>query len=200
MSDTTGFVDRYLNEMVGIAKASSREELTRFIDTLADAWRGGHTVFTCGNGGSAGTATHLAADLAKFTWCQGKPRLKALSLCDNGPLVSALTNDEGFDQVFSWQLEGFMSAGDVLVCISVHGGKGRDKAGAWSQNLLRAVEVARAKRGKVLGLAGFDGGMLKELADVCVVVPARSTPHVEAFHVCYHHMIVDRLREIVAAG
>jgi D-sedoheptulose 7-phosphate isomerase len=201
MADTTAeFVAQYLGEMEGIARASSRDDLTRFIDVLADAWRGGHTVFTCGNGGSAGTATHFAADLAKYTWHEGKPRLRALSLCDNVPLLSALTNDNGFDQIFSWQLESLMRPGDVLVAISVHGGKGKDKAGAWSQNLLRAVDAARRMGGKVLGLAGFDGGALKEMADVCVVVPARSTPHVEAFHVCYHHMIVQRLRDIVGGA
>ena len=195
--ETRDFVNQYLDEMVGIARESSREELTRFIDALFAAWRAGNTIFTCGNGGSAGTASHLAADLAKYTWHEGKPRLKALCLCDNVPLVSALTNDDGFDKIYSWQLESLMRPGDVLIAISVHGGKGRDKAGAWSQNLLRAVDYCKSHGGKVLGLSGFDGGALKELADVCVVVPARSTPHVEAFHVCYHHMIAQRLRDLI---
>jgi D-sedoheptulose 7-phosphate isomerase len=90
-----------------------------------------------------------------------------------------------------------MRPGDVVIAISVHGGKGADKAGAWSQNLLRAVHYAKEHGGTVLGLAGFDGGALNELADVCVVVPARSTPQVEAFHVCYHHMIAQRLRDLI---
>ena len=198
MGNTQDFVEAHLKEMAGIAESSPVEALTAFIDVLAAAWRDGKTVYTCGNGGSAGTATHFAADLAKFTWKPGKPRLKAVSLCENAPLLSALTNDEGFAHIFSWQLESFMQSGDVLVCISVHGGNGSDKAGPWSQNLLRGVEMARQKGGKVLGLAGFDGGALKQMADVCVVVPAQSTPHVEAFHVCYHHMVVERLRQIVA--
>jgi len=198
--ETQQFVERYLEEMVTIARESNRDALVRFIDVIFAAWRTGNTVFCCGNGGSAGTASHLAADLAKYTWCEGKPRLRALSLCDNVPLLSALTNDEGFDQVYSWQLESLMRPGDVLVAISVHGGKGADKAGAWSQNLLRALHYAKEHDGKVLGLSGFDGGALRELADVCVVVPARSTPHVEAFHVCYHHMIAERLRELIAGA
>lgn len=197
--ETGDFVRQYLEEMVVIARESDRAALTRFIDVLFGAWRAGNTIFTCGNGGSAGTASHLAADLAKYTSCEGKPRLRALSLVDNVPLVSALTNDEGFDKIYSWQLESLMRPADVLLVISVHGGKGADKAGAWSQNLLRAVHHAKNHGGKVLGLAGFDGGALRELADVCVVVPARSTPHVEAFHVCYHHMIAERLRDLIAA-
>ena len=196
--ETQDFVRQYLEEMVVIARESDRGALTRFIDVLFAAWRNGNTVFTCGNGGSAGTAAHLAADLAKYTWCDGKPRLRALSLCDNVPLLSALTNDEGFEHVYSWQLESLMRPGDVLVAISVHGGKGADKAGAWSQNLLRALHYAKQHGGTVLGLSGFDGGALREMADVCVVVPARSTPHVEAFHVCYHHMVAERLRALIA--
>lgn len=198
MSSTRQFVDRYLDEMAQIARATDSDDLTRFIDVLFDCWRSGGTVFTCGNGGSASTASHFAADLAKFTAHEGRPRLKSLSLCDNAPLLSALTNDLGFDRIFSWQLESLLRPGDVLVAISVHGGSGRDRAGAWSQNLLRAADYAKAHGAKVLGLAGFDGGALKQLADVCVVVPAQSTPHVEAFHVCFHHMVVQRLRELFA--
>jgi D-sedoheptulose 7-phosphate isomerase len=193
---THEFVDRYLEEMVGIVREISRDDVTRFIEVLAECRRAGGTVFTCGNGGSAGTATHLAADLAKFTAQPGQPRLKALSLCENAPLLSALTNDLGFDSIFSWQLESLMQPGDVLIAISVHGGAGRDQAGAWSQNLLRAADYVKSRGGKVLGLAGFDGGALKQLADVCVVVPARSTPHVEGLHVCLHHLIVQRLRDL----
>lgn len=195
--ETRAFVEQYLDEMVAIARESSRDDLTRFIGVLFDAWRGGRTVFCCGNGGSAGTASHFAADLAKYTWHEGKPRLRALSLCENVSLLSALTNDEGFDKIYSWQLESLMRPGDVMIAISVHGGKGADKAGAWSQNLLRAAQQVKQNGGVVLGLAGFDGGALKRMADVCVVVPASSTPHVEAFHVCYHHLIVQRLRDLI---
>jgi D-sedoheptulose 7-phosphate isomerase len=195
VSDTREFVDRYLSEMAAIALASSRDDLARFIDTLFECWREGRTIYTCGNGGSAGTATHLAADLAKYTAHDDRPRMKALSLCENAPLVSAITNDLGFDRIFSFQLESLMQPGDALIAISVHGGAGRDRAGAWSTNLIAAVECARRRGGRVLAMSGFDGGPLKELADVCVVVPARSTPHVEAFHVAYHHLVVQRLRD-----
>jgi D-sedoheptulose 7-phosphate isomerase len=196
--ETRDYVHRYLEELVEIASRSNRDHLTQFIDTLFGCWRDGGTVFCCGNGGSASTATHLAADLAKFTACEGKPRLKALSLCDCAPLLSALTNDNGFEHIFSWQLESLLEPGDVLIAISVHGGSGADKAGLWSQNLLRAASFAKSRGAKVLGLSGFDGGALREIADVCVVAPAHTTPHVESFHVCYHHLVVARLRELIA--
>jgi D-sedoheptulose 7-phosphate isomerase len=196
--DTRGFVEQYLEETREICARTSREDVTRFIELLFDAWKARRSVFTMGNGGSASTATHFAADLAKFTWVEGKPRFRAFSLCDNPAYISALTNDNGFDSIFAEQLEPMLEAGDVLVGISVHGGKGKDKAGMWSQNLLRAVGLAKERGAKVLGLAGFDGGALRELADACVVVPARSTPHVEGMHVVYHHLIVSRLRALIA--
>ncbi len=162
------------------------------------AWQRGNTIFTCGNGGSAGTASHLAADLCKCTIVPNQPRLRAMSLVDNIPLLSALTNDDGWENVYVEQLKSLFHAGDVVVGISVHGGNGRDKAGLWSQNLLRAMQYARDRGGYALGFSGFDGGAMKDLADVCVVVPYNTTPHVESFHVVLHHLVTfclaDRIR------
>jgi D-sedoheptulose 7-phosphate isomerase len=198
--DTGSFIDQYLRETREICERTSQKDIERFIHILFDAWKERRRVFAMGNGGSASTATHFAADLAKFTWVEGRPRFKSFSLCDNPAYISALTNDNGFDSIFAEQLEPLLEAGDVVVGISVHGGKGRDKAGAWSQNLLRAVALAKERGARVLGMAGFDGGALKELADACIVVPARSTPHVEGMHVVYHHLVVARLRDLIAAS
>jgi D-sedoheptulose 7-phosphate isomerase len=167
----------------------------RTIEALFAAWQRGNTVFTCGNGGSAGTATHLAADLFKCTIAPGRPRLRAMSLVDNVPLMSALTNDDGWDKVYEEQLKTLFRPGDVVLAISVHGGSGRDKAGLWSQNLLRALQYAKDNGGQAIGFSGFDGGAMKELCDVCVVVPYQTTPHVEAYHVVIHHLVTFCLAE-----
>jgi len=139
------FIDRYFSEMRQILDTISREDIDRVIETLFAAWRGGRTIFLMGNGGSASTATHFACDLSKITVCEGRPRLRAISLCDNPALIGALTNDEGFAHIFSEQLRSLMRPRDVLIGISVHGGSGSDKAGLWSQNLLRAMQVAKAE-------------------------------------------------------
>jgi D-sedoheptulose 7-phosphate isomerase len=204
MSDHLDFVDRYLRETAEMAAATRREDLGCAIDILFEAYSAGRTVFTCGNGGSAANASHLACDLAKFTWCGGKKRLRALSLCDNAALVSALTNDEGFASVFIEQLRDNVHPGDVLVCLSVHGGSGADKAGPWSQNLLAAAHYAKGEGANVIALVGYDGGALRDVADACVVVPhtaagQTSTPHVEGFHEVFHHLICERLRQLIAA-
>src|SRR3954471_3748742 len=118
MSDTAAFVDRYLRETAEIALATSREDMARVIGALFGAYRDDRSIFTCGNGGSAANASHLACDIAKFTWAEGKKRFKCRSLCDNAALISALTNDVGFGRVFLEQLDGSMAPGDVLVCLS----------------------------------------------------------------------------------
>lgn len=204
-ASTRDFVDRYLHETAEIALATDRDDLARVIDVLFEAWRADKTIYTCGNGGSAANASHLACDIAKFTWVDGKRRFKCVSLCDNAALISALTNDVGFGRIFLEQLDGRMEAGDVLVCLSVHGGSGADKAGPWSQNLVAAADFARARGAKVVALVGYDGGALRKMADASIVVPAAksghtSTPHVEGFHEVYHHLICERLLQLVAAA
>jgi D-sedoheptulose 7-phosphate isomerase len=110
----------------------------------------------------------------------------------------ALINDEGFDNLFYEQLKTKLHKGDILICISVHGGAGSDKAGLWSQNLLRAMKYVQENGGKAIGLSGFDGGPMKEIADVCIVVPVDSTPQVESFHLALEHLICACLREKIA--
>jgi D-sedoheptulose 7-phosphate isomerase len=134
-------------------------------------------------------------DLFKVTVVEGKKRFKAHCLNDNVPLMTALINDDGWDNLFIEQLKNLFEKDDVLICLSVHGGSGRDKAGAWSQNLLKAMDYAKKNGGKTIGFAGFDGGAMKDIADVCVIVPFNATPHVEAFHVVLQHLIAKRLRE-----
>ena len=202
MPTTADFVDTYLRQTAEIALATSREDLGRVIDVLFDAYRNDRAIYTCGNGGSAANASHLACDIAKFTWAEGKRRFRCVSLCDNAALISALTNDVGFNRIFLEQLDGRMEPGDVLVCLSVHGGSGADKAGPWSQNLVSAADFVQKNGGKVVALVGYDGGALRTMADASVIVPVAadghtSTPHVEGFHEVFHHLICERLLQMV---
>ncbi|MEJ7732588.1 MAG: SIS domain-containing protein [Polyangiaceae bacterium] len=196
------FVERYLRQTAEIALRTDRADMARVIEVLFEAWKHDRTIYTCGNGGSAANASHLACDIAKFTWVEGKKRFKCQSLCDNAALISALTNDVGFNRIFLEQLDGRLVAGDVLVCLSVHGGSGADRAGPWSQNLVSAADFAKSRGGKVVALVGYDGGALRQMADASVVVPSAddghtSTPHVEGFHEIYHHLICERLLQLV---
>jgi len=190
-----GFVENYLSEMKTVIDDISVEDTDRVIELLYAAWQRGNRVFTCGNGGSASTATHFACDLVKTTGTQDKRGFRAECLNDNIPLMLALINDDGFDNLFYEQLRTKFQRGDVLICISVHGGTGRDKAQLWSQNLLKAMKYAQEKGGKAIGLSGFDGGPMKQIADACIVVPANSTPQVESLHLALEHLICSCLRQ-----
>jgi D-sedoheptulose 7-phosphate isomerase len=188
----------YLEEASGIAAKLDRRSIDDAIAILYRAWKSDKQVFAIGNGGSASTATHFACDLNKWVSDAAERKFRAFSLVDNIPLVSALTNDNGWSDVYYEQLRNFLRKGDVLVAISVHGGSGSDKAGPWSQNLLKAVKYAKDNGGKVIGLSGFDGGILRTVSDACIVVPADSTPHVEGMHLVLTHLMCEQLREMVS--
>jgi D-sedoheptulose 7-phosphate isomerase len=190
------YIDKYFSDMREVIDRISKEDIDRVIGLLFSAWEDDHTVFIMGNGGSASTATHFACDLSKCTIVEGKKRFRAVCLNDNIPLMSALVNDQGFDNLYSEQLKNLMRPGDLLIGISVHGGSGKDKAGLWSQNLLKAMNLAKEfYGGTTIGFSGFDGGAMKELADACIVVPFESTPQVESFHLVLEHLICSCLKE-----
>lgn len=195
-----GWTGLYLDAVVETAQAL--KDQTKAIESctnlLFDAWRQKRWVFIIGNGGSASTATHLAADLAKTVISNPDQfGLKVLSLADNIPLASAIVNDWGKEYLFDPTLGSCWEPDSVLVAFSVHGGSGSDKAGLWSQNLVRAIRFAKDHGGKTIGFAGFDGGAMKELCDICIIVPADSTPVVESFHVVLHHLIAFRLKYLI---
>ena len=183
----------YLEKIADIAHGFINSDgYDNVIKILLDCYKRKGVVYTMGCGGSASTATHFAADLAKTVG-----GFKAISLVDNIPLVSAYTNDEGWESVFEGQLKHWITKDDVLVGFSVHGGR-KD----WSQNLTKAMKLAKEREATIIGFSGFDGGAMKEIADVCLVVPTDSeeygTPLVEAMHVVLHHGIIfDLKRRII---
>ena len=195
-------IDAYLEALQDLGQTLPRQDIYRVVDILFDAWQAGNAVYTIGNGGSASTATHFACDLAKCTIVPGRKRLRATALVDNVALVSAWTNDSGFGSIFAQQLEPWLREGDVVIELSVHGGSGDGDAGPWSQNLVQAARLAKERGAMVIGFSGFGGGALKEMSDVCLVVPVDDeplgTPLVESYHVALHHLICVALRLRIA--
>lgn len=197
-------------------------EYKQILDILLACYRRKGTVFVMGCGGSASTATHFAADLAKTTITGDKIGFRTMSLVDNIPLVSAWTNDKGWDSVFEGQLKAWLTKNDVLVGFSVHGGSkrgdeagpaspdsprgeaGGGQGGPWSQNLVSAMKLAKKRKTKIIGFSGFDGGAIKDMADSCIVISTRSetygTPLIEAMHVVIHHQLIFDLKERIKAA
>jgi D-sedoheptulose 7-phosphate isomerase len=144
-------------------------------------------VFTVGNGGSAATALHLAADLSWGRRMGDEMRPKALSLVANTPVMTALANDVGYADVFVEQLKGLFKPGDVVVAISASGN---------SPNVLRAVDFANDHGGASVGLTGFDGGKLREISHHCIHVssPQGAYELVEDVHHSVCHMLANYLK------
>lgn len=166
-------------------------EVDAFIDAIVEAFRREATVFVIGNGGSAASASHLAQDLAKGTCAdlQSDRRIRALSLTDNVAFMSALGNDEGYDQIFVQQLRTFYRPGDVLIAISGSGN---------SPNVLRAIEFANNNGVETIAVTGFDGGKLRTMARSCVHVPLNDMCTAESIHTIVFHYVILQLRERIS--
>lgn len=197
----TRFTTTYLAESAEISRKllDQNKAISRVVDALFDAWKKGKWVFVIGNGGSAGTATHFVADLIKTTVSAPEEKgLRAIALADNIPLISATTNDWGWHEAYNGILNTYWEKGSIVIAFSVHGGSGKDKAGIQSQNLLKALQFAKDNGGTAIGISGFDGGAMKDIADISVVVPTHSVPLAESFHVVLFHLITFRLKELLA--
>ena len=193
------YISKYLGEVEDICRKIDKKEIEKFINILFEAWKNGKKVITMGNGGSASTASHFTGDLLKTVANdssqkeirEGIKGFKTICLNDNQPALTAWINDSGWDKAYAGLLNTFLEEGDVILLVSVHGGSG------WSGNLVQAMNLAKSRNAKILGLAGFDGGKMKEMSDACIVIPKDSTPHVEGFHCVVQHLIVDKLRELI---
>ena len=199
MKTNREFIDQFLSEMKSIVDRIDREKIDQIIEAIYETWQRGARMYLMGNGGSASTASHLVNDFGKCTVMPNRKRFKVVGLTDNPALITALVNDNGFDNLYSEQLLNFIEPGDTLVGFSAHGGSGKDKAGLWSQNLLKAFLIAKEHGVKTIGFSGYDGGAMKDLCDVCLVVPFHNTQHVENFHLSVGHLICNRLIEKIAA-
>jgi D-sedoheptulose 7-phosphate isomerase len=160
------------------------DAVDRVVSALAHANRADRTVFICGNGGSAATATHFACDLSKRPKVTGVPRFRVIALTDNVSLMTALSNDISYDAVFSEQLLPLVREGDVVIGISGSGN---------SQNVLNAIQVARDMGALTIGFCGYDGGKLKPMVDLPVHVPCHVMAMVEDVHLMLEHAICERL-------
>jgi D-sedoheptulose 7-phosphate isomerase len=160
------------------------DAVDRVVDALAQANRDGRTIYTCGNGGSAATATHFACDLTKRPSVPGMPRFRVLALTDNLSLMTAISNDISYAAVFSEQLIPLVRTGDIVIGLSGSGN---------SQNVLNAIQVAHDAGAITIGFCGFDGGKLKQMVDLPVHIPCNVMAMVEDVHLMLEHAICERL-------
>lgn len=177
-------VDGMIREHVeSIARLGEEHRLTiaAAAKLLADCYAAGGAVYLCGNGGSAADAQHIAGELTG-RFLRQRPSLPSMALSTDTSVLTAIGNDYSYDEVFSRQVEAHLRKGDVLWALTTSGN---------SPNVLRAVEAARARGGKVLGFTGKDGGKLKDACDVCFVAPADKTYLIQQIHQLAYHIVCE---------
>jgi D-sedoheptulose 7-phosphate isomerase len=180
----------YLDRVCQEIRRLDTSQLEQVSELIERAYHAGRTVFVIGNGGSAANASHLCEDLNKCTLrdFEDQKRLKVLSLTDNTAGIMAWANDEGYDRVFVEQLKTYATAGDLVLAISGSGN---------SPNILKAVEWSNAHGLTTVGITGYSGGKLKELAHHSLHCPVDDMGTAESLHmVAFHWLIGDLYRRI----
>ena len=163
MTASKEFSDEYLEYLTILIAQLDRSAISGFADLLLESRENKTTTFFLGNGGSASTATHFVNDVSLGSRQFEKP-FRAISLCDNQAVITAIANDDGYENIFLQQLQTLATAGDTIVCISASGN---------SKNLIKAIEYARENNIYVVGLTAFDGGYLKNNCDLNIHVPTK---------------------------
>ena len=178
---------QHRNEVINGLNSIMMHDLQKAADVILYAIRSGKTIYTAGNGASAAIAQHWACDYTKGCSDTGarpfKP--KVISLSANIPLMTAISNDISYDEVYSYQLERLADPGDVFISISSSGN---------SPSVVRACEVALEKNLSVIELTGFNGGRTNELAQYPIHVDVQEYEAVEDVHQAIMHMIAKYLR------
>jgi D-sedoheptulose 7-phosphate isomerase len=190
--DPVRFAGAYIDYLTGVLKSIDVREIGRFVEVLLEARERGATIFFIGNGGSAATASHFANDLGIGTRSDEKP-FRAISLTDNHSVITAIANDFGYEDIFARQLKVLGKRGDVVVGISASGN---------SPNLLRAFEYAQSVGIKRVAITAFDGGRMREMADLRVHVPTAPKEYgpAEDAHMMIDHLVGAYLLHLVGSS
>lgn len=181
------FIKQHLDESIAITNAIDASKIEAMVDLLAEVKSSGGRLFVLGVGGSAANASHAVNDFRKLAG------IETYAPTDNVAELTARTNDEGWETVFSgWLRVSKLSSRDCLFILSVGGG---NKEKNVSTNLIEAIDLAREVGARVTGIVGRDGGYTSKNADVCLVIPNINpnsvTPHAESFQTVIWHLMVS---------
>jgi D-sedoheptulose 7-phosphate isomerase len=182
----TEFLNGYRKELIAHIEAIDPVAFARCIDLLTEAHQKDKQVFIVGNGGSAASANHFVCDFGKNAARPPKRRFRIISLSDNVEKITAFGNDVAFEEIFRQQLINLMNPGDLLIAVSASGN---------SPDLVRACEYAKEQGGRVIALAGFDGGKIQTFADAAIVARTTSYERIEDIHLILLHMFVCFFKE-----
>jgi D-sedoheptulose 7-phosphate isomerase len=177
-------ISNYFSQHEKIFKKMNQKEIEGCIDLIQNTILNNNKIITCGNGGSASTASHYITDWNKmYNLATGK-KFRGVSLTDNVGLISAYGNDVDYDSVFSGQIDALMDEGDLLVVVSGSGN---------SPNIIRAITAGRNAGGQILGVLGYDGGKAMPLCDQVFHTPSWDMQICEDLHLSFGHLVMKTI-------
>ena len=181
----------YINIKDLLLKKVDQKILLKIIQMISSTIKKKRYFFSCGNGGSATTAEHLTCDFSKGSCTNTNLNIKVSSLNSNVALMTAIANDISYDDVFSYQLNRFGKANDILLAFSVSG---------TSKNIIKCAKIAKKKKIKIISFTGFNGGNLKKLSDYNINFSSNNFGIVEDCHLSIVHIISQYIRNINFTG
>jgi D-sedoheptulose 7-phosphate isomerase len=184
------FTENYLGTLCSHISQIDHKAIEHVVDLFWSNYQDGARLVFCGNGGSAATASHLPADFQKNILLEGVKSWECMSLVDSVPLLTAWSNDAGYENVFAGQARVWVRPGDILVAISGSGN---------SPNIIAAVETANELGAITVGWCGFGGGKLASIAHHAIVSESNNMQMVEDIHMIIGHMIFTELRDRLRA-
>lgn len=182
----TEFLDSYKEKLLNLFGSIDVNMLESIIAAIIEAFKNGNTLYVVGNGGSAATASHIQSDFRFFVRYFTDFRPKVVALTDNVPLMTAISNDNSYEDVFVEQMKGMFNKGDLLLAISASGN---------SPNVVKAVVYAKEMGGKTIAFCGFTGGKLNEISDMRLYTPNKDKDYgpIEDLHMILAHVLLNYL-------
>lgn len=177
----TNSIREYLNRDIEAFNKLNIDEINTAMEAIYHAWERGSTIYVMGNGGSAATASHMVCDFNKGVSLNTGRKFKLICLNDNIPIITAIANDISYDKIFELQLKDVVTKDDLVLAISGSGN---------SKNIINAVTYAKSIGTKIIGITGYHGGKLRELADYHLHVPVDDMQITEDFHMIFVHMMI----------
>ena len=177
----------YINIKNLLLKEIDKKKLDKIIQEILSSINKNRNFFSCGNGGSASTAEHLSCDFSKGSCTNTNLNIKVFSLNSNTSLMTAIANDISYDDIYSYQLNRFGKANDVLLAFSVSGS---------SKNIIKCAKIAKQKKIKIISFTGFNGGKLKKLSNYNINFLSNNFGIVEDCHLTLMHFISQYIRNL----
>jgi len=182
------YFNDYSKELIKCINDSDVKKISIVNKLLKKKYMNGNNIFVCGNGGSAAIANHFECDHKKILFETKKIKPKIISMCSNNSLITAISNDHSYEDVFSKQLEYLAKKDDILITISSSGN---------SENIIRAIKFAKKNKIKVISFTGFDGGRSKKLCDMNLHVKSRNYGVIENLHHAFMNIISQYIKNQV---